>query len=112
MRVDNNPVVNNEEEYERDDNEQFPLIEAPPQQNKVNNKVIEHVSKMDIDNDVQEKLVKRLIELEVYTEEDLLYPKIYDDDLVEPMFKDSDIDSIWYYIREHSPNYVDGRWFV
>ena len=67
---------------------------------------------MDIDNDVQEKLVKRLIELEVYTEEDLLYPKIYDDDLVEPMFKDSDIDSIWNYIREHSPNYVDGRWFV
>jgi hypothetical protein len=67
---------------------------------------------MDIDNDVQEKLVKHLIELEVYTEEDLLYPKIYDDDLVEPMFEDFEIESIWSYIREHSPNYLDGRWFV
>jgi len=80
--------------------------------NVINNKVIEHISKMNINNDVQELLLEYLINLRIYSEEDLFYTKLYDDDLIEPIFEKQDIEEIWRYISKRSPNYVDGKWIV
>lgn len=98
-------IVNNQNELVEQDEENI--------RNKIiSDEVIEHVSKMDISDDVQEKLLDYLIELEIYTEEDLLYPRISHDDLYELMVEQSDVKLIWNYIREHSPNYIDGRLMV